>query len=362
MTDENYTDIYYDPESDKEGIEIHGKDAVLLNAPEVLLSPDTPLLTKAQDVAGAINELFQSGGGGGDDDDWKPPEWWIDIPEPGEFQITLLVCTYFSDDPIRFSLYNESDIYVGEGEISVDWGDGTVDIFDRKTSGNPYDHKYAEDGQYIVTITTNESSNYLGLDIYYEGHKNVLAVKYGVSTGISRTFSSYCNNLLYIKFKGKPLHTKNTPFTLSGLNSLAKLEFETEYPVDGTFTANSFNGCYSLKKADFTKNIKTFPPYLFQNCYSLTEIDTSSAIVLNPYCFYNCYNLKKINAPLLENIGIYMFYNCYSLQEINTPSLMSMGNNSCVNCYDLQKINYAEGCNFNGNTFENTPKLYPKPE
>ena len=66
MADENYTDIYYDSENDKEGIEIRGKNAVLLNAPEVLLSPDTPLLTEAQDIAGAINELFQSGGEGSD--------------------------------------------------------------------------------------------------------------------------------------------------------------------------------------------------------------------------------------------------------------------------------------------------------
>lgn len=66
MNDENFIDLYVDSESKNEGIEIKGRNIVLLNAPEVLLSPDTPLLTEAQDIAGAINELFQSGGEGSD--------------------------------------------------------------------------------------------------------------------------------------------------------------------------------------------------------------------------------------------------------------------------------------------------------
>ena len=69
MADENYVDLYKDEETGKVGTIIAGKDVVRLNAPEVLLSPDTPLLTNAQDLAGAINELFQSGGEGGDGQD-----------------------------------------------------------------------------------------------------------------------------------------------------------------------------------------------------------------------------------------------------------------------------------------------------
>lgn len=47
----------------KEGELIKGKDFIRLESPLVLLSKKTPLLTEAQDVAGAINELFQSGTG-----------------------------------------------------------------------------------------------------------------------------------------------------------------------------------------------------------------------------------------------------------------------------------------------------------
>ena len=65
MADENYIDLIR--KNTDEGIEIKGKDIVKLNAPFVYLSDDTPLLTSAQDLAGAINELFQGGSGGGDE-------------------------------------------------------------------------------------------------------------------------------------------------------------------------------------------------------------------------------------------------------------------------------------------------------
>lgn len=62
---------YSDSEdTSKEGIDIQAKDVIRLDAPEVLLSPDTPLKTKAQDVAGAINELSAGGSGGGGKEDF----------------------------------------------------------------------------------------------------------------------------------------------------------------------------------------------------------------------------------------------------------------------------------------------------
>ena len=83
MADENYIEVYADDETHKEGTLIKGKDVIQLEAPEVLLSPDTPLLTEAQDVAGAINELFRSGSGGGDD-------VYIVQGSPSELSVTVV--------------------------------------------------------------------------------------------------------------------------------------------------------------------------------------------------------------------------------------------------------------------------------
>ena len=64
MEKSGYFDGYTDEESGETGVEIYGRDVIHLNGK---VTSKTPLLTTAQDFAGAINELFQSGTGGGDD-------------------------------------------------------------------------------------------------------------------------------------------------------------------------------------------------------------------------------------------------------------------------------------------------------
>lgn len=64
MEESGYVDGYTDEESGETGVEIYGRDVIHLNGK---VTSKTPLLTTAQDFAGAINELFQSGTGGGDD-------------------------------------------------------------------------------------------------------------------------------------------------------------------------------------------------------------------------------------------------------------------------------------------------------
>lgn len=57
-----YIQGYHGEDTSKRGLELIATDVIQLDAPEVFLSPDTPLKTKAQDVAGAINELYERGG------------------------------------------------------------------------------------------------------------------------------------------------------------------------------------------------------------------------------------------------------------------------------------------------------------
>lgn len=64
MEESGYVDGYTDENTGDIGVEIYGRDVIHLNGK---VTSKTPLLTAAQDFAGAINELFQSGTGGGDD-------------------------------------------------------------------------------------------------------------------------------------------------------------------------------------------------------------------------------------------------------------------------------------------------------
>lgn len=66
---DSYIDMYYDVDNgtltEQEGVEIHGRDGIFCTSP---IYTDIPLLTKAQSVAEAINELFSSGTGTANDD------------------------------------------------------------------------------------------------------------------------------------------------------------------------------------------------------------------------------------------------------------------------------------------------------
>lgn len=117
-------------ETEEYGYMIQGKDCIYLNAPKIYPSKDTPLLTDAPDIVGAINELFQDGAGGGDD--WSPPE----MPEPEDYEIYLLVdvISVSNADAAKLRINvasGDGNAYTGYGPIAVDWGDGTTDKWDK---------------------------------------------------------------------------------------------------------------------------------------------------------------------------------------------------------------------------------------
>lgn len=123
--------------TEKEGVQIKGKDIVYLNAPEVRLSKDTPLLTDAQDLAGAINELFSYGEGGGEDyvKPWKRPSDWPVLPAPNDNQVIFLVTTALNPSPYcsvgtrpldQYAFPENNGSYPEDLTINIDWGDGNT--------------------------------------------------------------------------------------------------------------------------------------------------------------------------------------------------------------------------------------------
>ena len=397
MEESGYVDGYTDESTGDIGVEIYGRDVIHLNGK---VTSKTPLLTTAQDFAGAINELFQSDPGGGDEE-WTFPEHWPEIPEPAPNQVIV----YLEVDepgygfPVQFYSHL-SDDYFGGG--TIDWGDGTVDTVDDSggTGHGIIAHQYTAAGQYIATITcgTDATGIYAAyLDNSFAGgvsssdlhQKWVKAIKVGalvetcVSSDDSLTGSNYAAfsryvNTVYLKFLGKPLFCY-----FSGMRYLKKIEFGAEI----TKLANyAFNGCTNLERADFIGKISEIPQSAFSNCNGLKSVDLSSAVTIGSNAFQSCFRLKSVTTPLLTEIqGIYAFSNCYSLKSFNAPLLTAMGNQSFSNCYSglkifeapmlaeigqnefsncfaLEKLVLAEGCNYNGNTFSSCQLLYPKPQ
>lgn len=338
----------------KEGVQIKGKDVILLNAPEVLLSPDTPLLTEAQDVAGAINELFMLDPGGGDD--WFPPEDWLTVPEPEPWDVCLLVdmqntLTYqlFFGDPT----YNGS---YGYGQITIDWGDGTIDSYDGMVLdesgsiisgtnwGNMLKHTYAATGQYVIKVTTTEH-NCLPVHFseYNDGQKyaSLLIAKLG-------------ENIRLELYDGA---LQGGPF--SGCVRLHWVVVKGDTPL----SYGCFQNCYALKKISLNAVMTAIPDYCFFGTYSLIRYpDFSQVLSVGSRAFYNAYALKKVSLPSCASIGSYAFSNVMTLLEIDAPLCTSVGSNAFSYASSLSKATFADGCTFGNNAFYYCYNLYPRPD
>lgn len=235
-------------------------------------------------------------------EDWQPPDWWIPVPEPGEYDIYILIWAVKNDRwntgmNFELMLCREADNEVGHGNISCDFGDGDV------YNGNGYPrHTYAEEGQYLIRITTDENTNcwrnsgtnQAPWQIVKTGENIVFVTDYNEKNGYpyGSLFPSK-NYLKYVQIN----HPKGLP-----LNANIGL----------------FQGCYALRRIDLKKKISgDILGYTFQNCYGLSDVS------------------KILNGDEITSIGDYAFQGCYNLQKIIVSEDCTYGTNCFQNCYSL---------------------------
>ena len=304
----------------KEGIEIKGKDVIKLNAPEIL-PPEGMLLTEAQDLVGAINELKKGldEGGGDDSDEWVRPSDWIDIPDPEDNQIVMLMdCRRYRVAPM-IGLWCDG-LYAG---VTVDCGDGQV-ITIPEDNSVPLVYTYSSTGQYIMTVT----SDYIkGIDLstpaYNGGCRYTLrAIKFGANMHAASGNLSSQYGLVYAEFFGEAATYFAIDYNLECVKAHVPLT-ETE--------AGCFKQCYNLKYLEgYTDELTTVPNSCFYDC-GLEKIILPKATVFDTTtsCISYCRNLKEVYAPLVTSITSGEFASCQALREFTL----------------------ADGYNANGNTF-----------
>ncbi|MCH5192993.1 MAG: leucine-rich repeat protein [Oscillospiraceae bacterium] len=350
MADENRIKMYIDDKEKKEGIAVTSKDVIQLDAPEVLLSPDTPLLTNAQDVAGAINELFKEGGGGGDDDDdWTPPEWWLKVPDPGAYEMCFLIemqdCTNSWRNTLTFRVCEPSEPNeYGWGPLTINWGDGTGDTWKGYEAGDPWrmpSHTYTSNGQFIVRIFATNRSCFLQ-EILPNGtyYSLVLIAKLGSECVVNvedeykdrRAFNGQYH-LNYVK--------------LSGKNGLS---------VEGLFA-----GCRALKKIDIDIPPKIIPKSVFSGCYNLKKFDFSKVEEIKEYSLENS-GIIKLDLPKCTSIGNGAMFNCTRLREVNAPMCTTVGSQAFSQNYGLDRAYFSAGCKFGSDCFYDCSSLFPRPD
>ena len=367
---------YEDDDNEEYGIEIKGKNVVKLNADKVLVK--TPLLTTAQDLAGAINELFQ--GGSGETPADSDYEKWLSLPEPADNQAVFLVravegymsCSIYTGLPYDYTEQAEG--------WSVDWGDGTVETFPNINSSAS--HTYSEIGEYVVTFTNICGDN---TNARVSSQRWIMG-KYGDNVYIDRVIGGTENLRMssqqYLRYLRLPPGTHFGAYFFNGCNCLKKFEFDgvIEQLYEGFFQScyaldfskikfgditeipvSCFNYCRGMKKIPLSDCV-TVGNQAFANCYSLCDVSLPNCTSIGANAFNSCYGLHAVSAPKCTSIGASAFYYNYVLNTAKFDSCTSAGNYVFSSCSGLVNLTLAADCTFGTNCFQNCYSLYPKPD
>lgn len=323
-------------ETEENGCIIQGEEMIYLNAPKIYPSKDTPLLTEAPDIVGAINEVFLLGSG---DDDWQPPADWLPVPEPEPYEMYFLVeVTNLLAAEIEIDLCDPENNYQGFGPLKVDWGDGTAENYEGYPTGQMWgwlSHKYTEQGQFLIKINTSEQSSCLN-----NLRKNpiTLIMKLGDeicvtsdAVHIENSFS-YQYRLHYVK--------------LSGKNGLYK---------------SAFTCCYALRKIDIKNPLPAIPLYCFNGCLQLKYLDFSNVEQIDDNALSGT-GLIIIDAPNCKSIDYNGVTGCYRLDKVIAPLCISVKEHGFYNDYYLSEAIFADNCTFGSGCFMYCYNLYPHPD
>jgi hypothetical protein len=312
---------------------------------------DIPLDTDAQDFAGAINELKKlSEMGGGDD--WQPPESWIEVPEPGPYDIYVLVWVTNTNNSFEINLRNNETDYGGMGAVYCSWGDGTESSYPAEFYwGGSVKHKFNDTGQYLIKIVTSESLNVIRLSYTNYCYWQI------IKTGSGLLFFSDAVESLRNSYNSPLAHHSKLKYIK--VNNAKGLPFDK---INGYFESDS-----SLKKIELKKQMSGNINNSCFNCISITDLsqislDGESVISVDKYGFFNCKSLKKIILPNCTEVGDKAFSGCQSLEKIILPNCTEVGDKAFDGCYNLQEIVVAEGCTFGTDCFQYCYSLYPRPD
>ena len=337
------------------------------------------------------------------DDNWSYPSYWLQLPEPKENQVIMLI-----DNKGGTINSEESYTYIPHINIientktTINWGDGSdvESISDVNESGHIYErdkgHSSIKSKQWIVTITFDEDaadgSEYISTLQYDASSMYVLAMK----IGHSKYIGNYENNRILASCDLANLHYAKIcrgEFDFSFIHasylrqvelnkyitSIPEQAFYCNYLLETVNTENikcinkqgfawcsRFNsnfpklekvceeGLYSTKIREITDsnfpNLKTIGIRSFANSANtnfLKKIDSNSIETIENYAFQYCSNLESIKINSVKSIGEYAFEYCYSLQSIELQKCDHIGNGAFTHCYMLQTADVRKTDNVN---------------
>ena len=296
-------------------------------------------------------------GSSSSDNDWKPPEDWLPVPEPNDYEIYFLIDVikiYGNNryDYLSFILSRPSDFNTGYGTLTIDWGDGTVDSwtgYNEETGDysnswhTPLKHIYTQTGQYIVKVSATAQSCYLQSISTGSGYIRLLIAKCGNEITLNSD-----------ELAGNDYSTQN------GFKGHQYIQYVKISGKGGLPRESGFKGCYSLQKVDITSPPTIIPNDTFYDCYNLKKFDFSEVTEINKYGL-ECSYFTKLGLPKCTTISEYGL-NLSRVEEINAPICSSIDNYAFRDNYCLKKAVFAEDCVFGTDCFQNCYVLCPHPD
>lgn len=284
-------------------------------------------------------------GGGGGDEEWFPPDDWLPVPEPDEWEIYYLIQVNNSSNNVSLRFAEPGSRAQGFGTLIVDWGDGNTNTYEEFYSLSDVKHSYSDEGQFIIKITTDK--------------KNCLSGGLNTANNIDILICKSGSNIVYAVG-----NSYDPGFSWKNTAGISKLHYLKHYG-ESTLFSRMFSQCYYLKKVEMVNHpITVVPDQCFANCYTLQNIDLSEVTEVQSYGFGYMYGtmLKKISMPKCVTLGNSAFVYNYGLEEINVPKCDTVGSSAFSQCYTLKKAVFAENCTYGAYCFIQCYNLYPHPD
>ena len=233
------------------------------------------------------------------------------------------------------------------GEVSVDWGDGTTpdtvtgSSLSTKKAVGP--HNYASAGKYTISITVVSGK------FNFTNSSDYLLLRKNTTNTDSRV---YANCIRSIRLGSGITSINDYAFYYCG--SLSSISIPSSITIIGNYV---FYYCYSLSSISIPSEVTMIGNSAFYICYSLSSISIPSGVTtIGTSAFYCCYSMHTISIPSgVTTIGSSMIQNCYELSRISMPSgITSISANALSYCCSLSSITIPSGVTSIGNTaFQN---------
>lgn len=166
---------------------------------------------------------------------------------------TILV---FSGDTVSFGKN-----IVSNGDVTVDWGDGTTEIINNPTTN--ISHTYSDGETTHTVILDGEITSFL-----------------------NRCFTD-CTNLISVNVSNSV--NLLGPSCFRGCTALTSINIPSSVEMLGN---SCFSGCTGLTSVILSNNISSINPYCFEYCTNLTSINIPNSVTfIGVNCFIHCLNL-----------------------------------------------------------------------